>query len=127
MAWQPNTESTVDMAQAETAGRQAGEYLICAVHAAVDGARIGPVQVLMDPQSSGKAVYAVAIVEGPLRGYLATAWGRAGHVANKQIVSHPNPVEAGQALSAIVRQHLAGQGSDRTYVQIGVFHPEAAG
>ena len=124
MAWQGSVAAGIDQELAASAGTQAGTFLIAAVKAEVDDATIGPIAVLMDPHSPGPAVYAVATVVGPLRAYLATAWGRAGHVAAKQIVSHPTLSDAQAAEDTLVRQRLAGLGSERTYLQIGRYQPE---
>ena len=127
MGWQPADVVGIDPDLATSAGTQAGTFLTEAIHAEVDGARIDPIQVLMDPSSAGSAVYAVTAVVGPLRCYLATAWGRAGHVTSKQIVSHGSIEESRQAATDLVQQRLSGHGSPRTYVQIGVFTGEDAG
>lgn len=126
MDWYPASTGGIDAAQAETAGTQAAQFLIEAVHAEVDGAQIDPVQVLMDAHSPGQAIYAAATVTGPLRAYLVTAWGRAGHVAGKQIVSYPSSGEAQQALSDTIHKHTTGQGSTRAYLPIGTYRPAAA-
>jgi hypothetical protein len=124
MAWQGSAVAGIDQELAASAGTQAGTFLIAAVKAEVDDATIGPIAVLMDPHSPGQAVYAVATVVGPLRAYLATAWGRAGHVSGKQIVSHPTLAEAQAAEDTLVQQRLTGQSSERTYMQIGTYQPE---
>lgn len=121
MGWQPVSPSSVDSALAETAGVQAGAFLIDAIQAEVDGALIDPVQVLLDPHSPTRAVYAITAVAGPLRNYLATAWGSSGHVANKQIVAHGTIEESRQAAVDLITERLAGTGSPRRYEKIGCF------
>jgi hypothetical protein len=125
MGWQPAPGSSAGADEEARAGVQAGMFLIQAVHDEVDGAVLDPVEVLMDSQSPDMAVYALAAVQGPLRAYLATAWGRAEHVAAKQIVSYPSIEQARQALGTVRAQRLAGHGSDRSYVEIGTYQQDA--
>lgn len=124
MGWQPRAGSDVEAAAAARAGTQAGTFLAQAVRDEVDGAVLDPVEVLMDPRSPEMAIYALVAVQGPLRAYLATAWGRAEQVANRHIVSYPGIDQARQALQTVRAQRLAGQGSERRYVPIGAFQPE---
>jgi hypothetical protein len=125
MGWQPVPDSGVGPDEAARAGMQAGTFLVQTVHGEVDKAVLDPVEVLMDPHSPGMAVYALSAVQGPLRAYLATAWGRAEHVAAKQIVSYPSIEQARQALGTVRAQRMAGHGSDRSYVAIGTYRPDA--
>ena len=93
--------------------QQAAAFLTHAVHGEVDGAQVGPVRVL--GSGDGQHVYAAAVVRGPLRSYLATAWGAAGSVNRKEIVSYPDPAAAQAALDAVVarqqRQGYSDQGT----------------
>lgn len=127
MSWQSAAGSAIDAAQAERAGAQAGAFLAQAIRAEVDGARIDPIQVLLDPGSPAGAVYAVAAVAGPLRNYLATAWGGAGHVASKQIVAHGTIEECRRAAQEVIRQRASGHGSPRAYILIGTWSGGEAG
>jgi hypothetical protein len=127
MGWQPAPDSGVDADEAARAGVQAGTFLSQVVHGEIDGAVLDPVEVLLDPRSPGMAVYALSAVQGPLRAYLATAWGRAEHVATKQIVSYPSIEQARQALGTVRAHRMAGHGSDRTYIPVGTFQPDANG
>jgi hypothetical protein len=127
MGWQPRTDGGVEAVAAERAGTQAGTFLTEAVHSEVDSAVLDPVEVLMDPHAPGMAVYAMAAVQGPLRAYLATAWGRAEHVASRHIVSYLGIDLAREALRSTRAERLAGQGSERRYEPIGIFTPDPAG
>jgi hypothetical protein len=127
MGWLAASGSGVDAEQAARAGTQAGTFLAEAIHAEVDGAQIDPIQVLMDPGSPAQAVYAVTAVAGPLRNYLATAWGGSEHVASKEIVAHGTIEECRQAVQDVVGQRTSGHGSPRTYVLIGTWSGEDAG
>ncbi len=87
--------------------RQAAAFLAAAVRAEVDNARIGAVRVL--GSTDGGHVYAGAVVTGPLRVYVATAWGAAGHASGKKIVSYPDAAAAQAALDAtLARQATQG-------------------
>lgn len=87
--------------------QQAAAFLAQAVHAEVDAAQVGPVRVLH--AGDGSRVYAVALVRGPLRSYVATAWGPAGSAGHRGIVSYPDPAAAQAALDAVVaRQQRQG-------------------
>ena len=87
--------------------QQAASFLAQAVHAEVDAAQVGPVRVLQG--GGGSRVYAAAVVRGPLRSYVATAWGPAGSAGRKEIVSYPDPAAAQTALDAVVaRQQRQG-------------------
>ncbi len=93
--------------QAGDTAQQAATFLTHAVHSEVDGAQVGPVRVLRS--DDGQHVYAAAVVHGPLRAYLATAWGAAGGVSRKEIVSYPDPAAAQAALdAAVARQQRQG-------------------
>lgn len=87
--------------------RQVAAFLAAAVHAEVDNARMSAVRVL--GTDDGSHVYAGAVVTGPLRAYVATAWGAAGHASGKKIVSYPDATAAQAALDAALA-HQATQG-----------------
>jgi hypothetical protein len=121
MTWQAAAGSGVDAAQAERAGTQAGTFLARAIHAEVDGARIDSVQILMNATASTHAVYGVTAVAGPLRNYVATAWGGAGRVASKEIVAHGTIEECRVVAQALIRERSTGHGSTRAYTLIGAW------
>lgn len=128
MSWQQTSDGGLDGAQASAIGSQAGAFLITTVRAEVDGARMDPIDVLISANHS--SVYAVAAMQGPLRAYLATAWGTAGHASGKKIVSYPSLAEARTAAAELIQQHLAGQGSALPYMRLGRYttdSPEGAG
>jgi hypothetical protein len=87
--------------------RQATAFLSASVHAEVDNARLGVVRVL--GTADGSHVYAGTVVTGPLRAYVATAWGPAGHVTGKKIVSYADEAAAQAALDATLA-HQTAQG-----------------
>lgn len=85
--------------------RQAAAFLGASVHDEVDDARIGVVRVL--GTADGSRVYAGALVTGPLRSYVATAWGPAGHITSKKIVSYGDAAAAQAALDATLARETA--------------------
>lgn len=124
MSWQQATEGDSGAGQTSVTGSQVGAFLTSSVHAEVDGAHIDPIDVLLS--ANGGSVYAVAAVQGPLRAYLATAWGTAGHAGSKKIVSYPSLAEARAAAAEVVRQRLAGEGGGQQYAQIGRYTADSA-
>lgn len=125
MSWEQTATGGIEAAQANAIGEQAGEFLTTTIHAEVDGARIDPIDVLLSANHG--SIYAVAALQGPLRAYLATAWGTAGHASGKKIVSYPSLAEARAAAADVIQQHLGGKGGAQPYIQIGRYTPEGAG
>lgn len=102
---------------AEGMARQAASFLAATVHDEIDGARVGSTRILLSDDRAN--VYAGAVVSGPLRIYVATAWGASGHAAHKHIVSYPDAAAAQAALDATLSRQQA-QG----YVQLGTIDGE---
>jgi hypothetical protein len=100
-------------------------FLTKSVHDEVDGAQVGEVTVLSREAQPGPhtALYALAVVRGPLRSYVATAWGPAGHPSGKRIVSYPTPQEAQAAFDVLVAQRTAHGGSQAGYRVAGTYTP----
>lgn len=103
---------------AEGMARQAASFLASTVHDEVDDARVGPTRILLS--GDGANVYAGAVVSGPLRIYVATAWGPSGHAGHKRIVSYPDTAAAQAALDTILSRQQA-QG----YTLMGTLDGEA--
>lgn len=103
---------------AEGIARQAASFLAATVHNEVDDAHVGSTRVLVS--GDGASVYAGAVVSGPLRIYVATAWGPSGHAGHKRIVSYPDTSAAQTALDDILSRQQA-QG----YAPIGSVDGEA--
>jgi hypothetical protein len=103
--WHPEAQTALDPATAAQVGRQAAAYLASAVHDEVNEARVGQSRILASPD--GRRVYAAAAVQGPLRTYLATAWGPAGHISRKEIASYPSLPEAEAARDAALAHQMA--------------------
>jgi hypothetical protein len=102
--WHPEAQTALDPATAAQIGRQAAAYLASAVHGEVNDAHVGLVRILASPD--GHRVYAAAAVRGPLRMYLATAWGPAGHTSRKEIASYPTLPEAEAAREAALGHQI---------------------
>ncbi len=117
-AWRPQAVSPVAADVAEPMARQAASFLAASVAAEIDGARVGAVRVLAT--LDGGRVYAGAVVTGPLRAYVATASGPAGHAARKYIVSYPDAAGAQVALDALLTSRK-GEG----YAAIGTVDGDA--
>ncbi|HZS89518.1 MAG TPA: hypothetical protein VFE42_18765 [Chloroflexota bacterium] len=103
-SWHAEAQTALDPATAAEIGYQAAAYLASAVHDEVDEAHVGQVRILVSPD--GSRIYAAAAVRGPLRMYLATAWGPAGHVSHKEIASYPTLPEAEAARDAALGHRM---------------------
>jgi len=116
--WRPDAGSAIAAAAAETIARQASSFLGASVHDEIDGARVGATRIMAT--ADGGHVYAGAVVAGPLRAYLVTVSGPAGHAAHKYIVSYADVAGAQAALDAeLARQERQG------YAFIGTVDGEA--
>lgn len=105
--WRPDVWSAIAPDVAEAMARQASSFLGASVHDEIDGARVDVTRVMATVD--GGHVYAGAVVVGPLRAYVATVSGSAGHVAHKYIVSYPDVDSARTALDAAqARQERQG-------------------
>jgi len=124
MSWQPAATASSALPDAAAEATAAAAFLVGAVHADVDGAGIGPVTVLAKETVGGPtALYAVAVVQGPLRAYLATAWGPVGRVHGKRIVSYPTPSAAQDAFAALLAGRTAPIGGQGSYHVLGLYTP----
>lgn len=117
-AWRPEAGPPILAEAAEPMARQAASFLAASVAGEIDGARVGVTHVLATPDAG--RVYACAVVAGPVRAYLATASGPAGHATRKYIVSYPDVAGAGAALDALLTKQK-GEG----YAPIGTIDGDA--
>jgi len=117
-AWRPEAGPPILAEAAEPMARQAASFLAASVAGEIDGARVGVTHVLATPDAG--RVYACAVVAGPVRAYLATASGPAGHATRKYIVSYPDAAGAGAALDALLTKQK-GEG----YAPIGTIDGDA--
>jgi hypothetical protein len=120
MTWQPSGETS--RVAGDDVAIAAATYLIHAVHDEVDNAQVGPVTVL-GRAGEGGPLYAAAAVRGPLRAYLATAWGAAGAMHGKRIVSYHTPEAAEAALRDVLAERTAASGARDGYQVLGTYLP----
>lgn len=101
------TGAAPDGVATEQIARQAAAFLAAAVHGEVDDARVGATHVLATADRGH--VYAVAVAQGPLRSYVATAWGPAGNANLRGIVAYPDVAAAQAAFdAALIRKARDG-------------------